>query len=116
MKTILWVSRHEMTAEQKSDLLRGVGEDAEIIQFPKTIHDTDEIVNAAKQSNADIICVVLPIHLLGELIPKVDENIPVLMAKNGRKMIRDDNGNMIPEFIHLGWTRYKKVDIVTEPW
>lgn len=112
---VLWVSRHDMTPEQQADLERGLGCPARITKLSKTITDVREIVQAVMASQATVCAVVLPIHLMGELLDIMPEDIPVLMSKSARR-VKIVNGIEVPEYVHLGWTRYREVHIVKEPW
>ena len=61
MKNVLWVSRHEMTKQQFSDLQRVMGDEVVLECWKDTVRKAEELVPAMEQ--ADAVAVVLPLHL-----------------------------------------------------
>lgn len=57
MKKVLWVSRHEMTAEQRADLDRVMG-GAELLPWKETVTDIAQLLPLLEQ--ADAVAAVLP--------------------------------------------------------
>ena len=60
MKKVLWVSRHEMTAEQRADLDRVMG-GAELLPWKETVTDVAQLLPLLEQ--ADAVAAVLPPEL-----------------------------------------------------
>jgi len=111
MKKLLWLSRHEMTEPQLSDLKRIFGK-FEIHQVEDTVKSAQEIIDHGK--NCDILAVVLPIQLQEQLLRLTDK--PVISAKNNRidsgKI--NEKGEKIFNFEFDHWFRIKEVKIITE--
>ena len=114
MKTILWVSRHGMTPNQRQQLSDYYG-DIEIKQLDSTVSDISEILSVP----ADVYAVVLPLNLLAGLRENTDKDI--IQAISGRV----PTGNMIvnpatgceeQEYIydHLYWQRIVRLELETE--
>jgi len=127
MKKILWLSRHVMTEEQRSELETAFG-DIAITQVNATVPNvhvpfTDSDGNGhspLKELVAlfDVACVVLPINILGQLLPFAKAaGVPVLQAKNRRIPTGNVNedGEQIFDFFHDGWHVVEEVKIVTRP-
>lgn len=51
MKKVLWVSRHEMTAEQRADLDRVMG-GAELLPWKETVTDIAQLLPLLEQADA----------------------------------------------------------------
>lgn len=116
-KNVLWFSRHSMSAAQLQDLERGLGCSADVIQYRKAVKEVDEIIAAVDQMHAEVVAATLPLHMLGELLDKLPESVPVIVPKTGRKSIKNPETEEIEtEYVHLGWIRYREVQIITEPW
>ena len=116
MKLVLWVSRHEMTPEQKADLDRIMGESVELIVFRETVHDVGVLLPFIQRVQA--VAAVLPPGLLQDLLGLVGEK-PLLRAiarrePTGRTLELPD-GRTEPEFvfIHDGWEQILRIDIQT---
>ncbi len=116
MKKILWFSRNEMTAQQLLDLVRIYGS-VDIVQSKRTAKSWKDITNDGE--GCDILAVVLPPAILGDLICNVDK--PVIRAKSNRvptgNLVKNlATGEMETEyiFVHVGWERVLKIEIVTE--
>ena len=96
MKKVLWVSRHEMTAEQRADLDRVMG-GAELLPWKETVTD---------------IAQLLP------LLEQADKK-PVLRAVSERRAtgcIRTlPDGRREQEFayVHAGWEQLLRMDVRT---
>ena len=81
MKKVLWVSRHEMTAEQRADLDRVMG-GAELLPWKETVTDVAQLLPLLEQ--ADAVAAVLPPELLAKLLTLAG-NKPVLRAVSERR-------------------------------
>jgi len=108
MKTVLWFSRHNMTEDQKNDLVRIYGK-IQINQINKTILTAYELQDDI--NNADIIAIVAPINLQQQFIKLAGEK-PVISCRN--KRIIDPTDNTKVEFVFDGWYRIVKIEIITE--
>ena len=52
MKRVLWISRHQMTAEQRSDLERVIGEAVELHPWTETVEDLEDLRRTAEESRS----------------------------------------------------------------
>lgn len=77
MKKVLWISRHEMTQEQRSDLDRITG-GAELLLWKETVTDIAKLLPLLQQ--ADAVAAVLPPELLAELLALAGDK-PVLRGE-----------------------------------
>lgn len=105
MKKVLWFSRHEMTATQKSAL----GE-CEILQINRTINSAYELQEEIEQ--CDVIAIVAPINLQAQFL-KLAGDKPVIMAVSERKLVKQEDGQedkVIFEFVK--WERLLKIEVV----
>ena len=116
MKKVLWVSRHEMTQLQRSDLERIMGGPVELIPWRETIRDVKELAPLLRK--ADAVAAVLPPEPLSELLQLADGK-PVLQAVSERqttgRTIRNPNGQTELEFAyrHLCWKQLLRLEIET---
>lgn len=116
MKRVLWVSRHEMTEAQRSDLERIMGDSVELETWKDTVRDVNTLRKSVER--ADAVAVVLPPELLQELLPIAGSKL-VLRAASGReptgRMIRLRDGREEQEFafVHLYWEQILRIDIQT---
>lgn len=119
--TVLWFSRHEMTADQQSDLRRIYGEDIAVVHKDGTVKSAADVAALAVETQADVIACVLPPNILAELVnPRVNTR-PVIRAianrvPTGNTVINPATGREETEycFQHAGWERVLKIEIVTE--
>lgn len=117
MKTVLWVSRHEMDRAQREDLERIMGGPVRLLPWRDTVRDVLELAPALAE--ADAAAVVLPLDLLAQLLPLAEEK-PVLQAVSARKAtgrtLLTPDGKAEPEFayLHRGWRRVRRLELVTE--
>lgn len=116
-KKVLWLSRHDMTTEQLTDLKRIYGNDVKVTKLNKTIKTADDILDGT--DDFDVFAVVLPIDLIADLFSKTDKEI--ITAKSER--VRTDETVFNPatnkdepqfKFVHKCWNRYKTVKIEIE--
>lgn len=115
MKHILWVSRHQMTEAQLTDLHRIYGEFT-LTQFDQTV----ETIDAVLAFHADVYAVVLPLQLLADL--KQATNVEIIQPVSGR--VRTENakyhnqasGSLETEYIfeHLYWQKINRLELETE--
>ena len=114
MKRVLWISRHQMTAEQRSDLERVMGEAVELRPWTKTVENLAELRPEVEQ--ADAVAAVLPVELLAELVRLAGKR-PVLQTAavrtpTGRVRTLPD-GRREPEFAfaHGGWRQILRLEL-----
>lgn len=113
MKTVLWISRHEMTVQQKHDLERILQESFQLLYFRDTVNEIQTIVPLLEQ--ADVIAAVLPFQLLSQLL-KLAKGKMVIQSVSGRiptgtyRTLPDGRTEQIFEFVHLRWEQILKLD------
>lgn len=116
MKRVLWVSRHEMTRDQRADLEQALGGPVELILWRDTVADAAQLLPAL--DGADAVAAVLPVELLARLLPLAGER-PVLVATSGREatgQVRTlPDGRRDPEFafVHQGWRQILRLELET---
>ena len=107
-KTVLvWVSRHELNEKNNEILKRAFG-DYEIVRFSQTVTDVSELVKFANENDADAYVVVLPPHLIQQLMNA--DRRPIYRFVVNR--IVDESGNAT--FVPIGLERIVKIEVVTE--
>jgi len=104
---LVWVSRHELT-EENWRILRKAFRDIEVVQFSQTVKDIRELVEFADRHGADAFVVVLPPHLIQQLLQATDK--PVYRFIVERKV--KENGEV--EFTPVGLERIVRIEVVTE--
>lgn len=114
MVKVVWFSRHPMTELQSQDLKKvlverfGIDADqTEVVQIDRTVQSVREI--EGDLADAAAIAIVAPLHLQIEFL-RVAGQRPVLICRNHR--IQAGEGQV--QFVHAGWTRLLKVEVVTE--
>lgn len=118
MTRILWLSRHELTDTQLEDLRRIYGE-VEITAINRTVSSYKDVLEVG--NDCDILAVVLPPAILGDLTNPRNNTKPVIRAKANRvptgRTIVTPYGNEETEykFEHAGWEEVLKVEVVTRP-
>lgn len=116
MKTVLWISRHEMTPTQRADLERALQDSVCLDCWPDTVQSLSALTDRILQ--ADAVAAVLPMHLLAELVNMVPDK-PVLQAISGRKpsgrTVTLADGRQEQEFLfdHLYWERILHAEFQT---
>ena len=116
MKRVLWVSRHEMTGAQFSDLERVLGGPVELLPWRDTVRDPAELIPAL--AGADAVAAVLPPELLAGVLALAGEK-PVLQAVSGReatgRILTLPDGRREPEFayVHRGWQQVLRLELET---
>lgn len=112
MKKVLWVSRHEMTAEQLNDLKRIYGE--------VTVEKLDATVKRAEEITAipaDIYAVVLPTDMIADLLHKTTN--PVISAVSERvkegTVLNPATGKEEAQYVfrHVAWKQFVRIEIET---
>lgn len=107
MRKILWLSRHEMTSEQRKAL-----GDCEIMQINKTINSAYELKDEIDA--CDIIAIVAPINLQQQFLQLAGEK-PVIMAVNNRILVPQEDGTEDKvSFQFVKWERLIEIKIVKE--
>ena len=101
-KTVLWVSRHQMTPDQAAAL--GIDENTKIVQIDKTLKNMYEIQDEIK--NADVVAVVAPVGLQQQAL-KIAEGRPVVTAVSDR--IPQPDGSYKFQFNH--WDKINSITI-----
>ncbi len=115
MKKVLWVSRHEMTAEQRADLERALGP-IELLCRKDTLSDVALLRPALAE--ADVVAAVLPPEMYCDLL-KIAEGRPVLRSVAERiptgRMRTTDDGRTEQEFAfaHRYWEQLLSAEFVT---
>ena len=119
VKKIAWISRHNMTEDQIADLRRIYGSDVVIEKHDITATSYKDVIEASK--GADIMAVVLPPNILADLVNPRNNKKPVIRAvsnreKTGNLVINSATGQKEAEyrFVHGGWERIKKIEIIVE--
>ena len=115
---ILWLSRHNMTEDQVADLKRIYG-DIEIKHHTDTVNSWKDVVEVG--SDCDVLAVVLPPAILADLANPRNNTKPVIRAianrvETGNTIVNPATGKEEKEFkfVHAGWERVIKIEVVTE--
>ena len=118
VKRILWFSRHNMTDAQIADLKRIFGE-IEIHHVSANASSFRDVLEAGKDD--DVLAVVLPPALLADLTNPRNNTKPVIRAianrvATGKPVVNPATGKLEDEFkfVHAGWERVLKIEVVTE--
>ena len=113
MKKVLWISRHNFTNEQKTDLIRICADEIEVVHHTANVEDLYDL--HTEIAAADVICAVLPIHLLAELRQMAGDDKPVLIAQAVRTLVpAPDGGEPRVVFAHGGWQRVTRLELVLD--
>lgn len=108
MKKVLWFSRHELSQEQMSDLVRIYGP-VELTQVNKTVKSAHELSDEI--ASHDVIAIVAPLPIQQQFL-KVAGEKPVIFCKNDR--IFDPNDESKVDFSHAGWFQLRRIEVVFE--
>ena len=117
MKTVFWISRHEMTPNQRADLERALGDHIRLDCWKDSVKDLAELDESLER--ADVVAAVLPMGLLAQLVNRVPDK-PVLQAVSGRKptgrTVTLDDGRREQEFLfdHLYWEQILHAEFRTQ--
>lgn len=119
VKSVLWFSRHNMTTEQIDDLKRIFGSGITINHVSANAASWKDVVEAG--TNDDVLAVVLPPALLADLTNPRNNQKPVIRAianrvPTGKQVVNPATGKLEDEFkfVHAGWERVLKIEVVTE--
>lgn len=119
VKSVLWYSRHNMTDDQESDLRRIFGSDVTVHHVVGNASSWKDVEEAGKDD--DVLAVVLPPSLLADLTNPRNNVKPVIRAianriATGNRVINPATGKEEDEykFVHAGWERVIKIEVVTE--
>ena len=114
---VMWQSRHAPTREQVSVLGEKLGTDGrEVVveQISGTFSSGRAIVDHFEESRADEMVVVLPIHILAELIHDLRRrHLAIRPIRAVMTRALDAEGNAIFSFDHF--ERVLDIEIVCEP-
>ena len=112
MKTVLWISRHSMTPEQRSDLERIMGGPVCLRPWRETVSDIADLASAMRE--ADAVAAVLPPELLAGLL-RLAQGKPVFIAVSERLPTGQMAENSEPEFafVHRCWRQLLRLEIET---
>lgn len=116
MKTVLWISRHDMTPEQFADLERIMGAQVCLHLWRDTVGDVACLASALRE--ADAVAAVLPPELLSGLL-RLAGRKPVFIAVSGRiptgRTAESASGRPEPEFafVHRCWRQLLRLEIET---
>ena len=116
MKRVLWISRHQMTREQREDLEEVLGDTVALVPWTDTVHQIEVLLPMVIQ--ADAVAAVLPVQLLALLRPYCGDR-PLLQSVSQRvatdTMRTLPNGQTEPEFqfCHTGWQQIYRLELET---
>ena len=117
MRTVLWISRHEMTDAQRADLERIMEGPVCLLPWRDTVHDLSALAPAVEQ--ADAVAAVLPLELMARLL-RLAEGKPVLQAVSERRptgrLRTTPEGGSEPEFafVHRCWQQVVRLELETK--
>lgn len=114
MKRVLWISRHQMTQDQKYDLEQVLGNQVVLVMWTETVESMATLLPLVEQ--ADAVAAVLPTNLLAQmwkhcrgkpLLQSVSRRVPT-----GRVHVFSD-GTVEPEFrfVHGGWQQICRLEL-----
>ena len=119
VKSILWFSRHNMTDAQLADLKRIFGDHITVHHVTANAASFKDVLEAGKDD--DVLAVVLPPALLADLTNPRNNTKPVIRAianrvATGKQVVNPATGKLEDEFkfVHAGWERVLKIEVVTE--
>ena len=119
VKSVLWFSRHNMTEDQIDGLKRIFGSDVTIHQVSASATSFRDVLEAGKDD--DVLAVVLPPAMLADLTNPRNNTKPVIRAianrvPTGKQVVNPATGKLEDEFkfVHAGWERVLKIEVVTE--
>lgn len=119
VKSVLWFSRHNMTDDQMKDLQRIFGSDVAVHHVSANASSFRDVLEAGKDD--DVLAVVLPPALLADLTNPRNNQKPVIRAianrvPTGNKVVNPATGREEDEFkfVHAGWEKVVKIEVVTE--
>ncbi len=118
MKKVVWVSRHEMTKEQKADLERLLGEKVNVRHAPDVVFAaTGDVAEDAKRNAITVNVVISDADVIAGVFPPVffeclfifggqalTDYRPVYSAVSAQKAEERTDGKAI-QFRHVRWAR-----------
>lgn len=112
MKTVLWISRHNLTDAQYKGL-------EQFCEGPiRCIHRRENVSSILQLSDdiarADVIAAVLPLPLLAELYTTALGK-PILIERAQRTLIPNPGGEPTVRFEHGGWLLINQLVLTTTP-
>lgn len=116
MKKVLWISRHEMTTVQLSDLERIMSGKVELLCWKENVRNVTELIPLIEQ--ADVIAAVLPLQMQANLL-QVAKGKPVLQAVAERvlsdteRTLEDGRKEREVQFVHKRWEQLIRIDVQT---
>lgn len=116
MKTVLWISRHDMTGEQLADLERIAGGPVGLLRWTDTVRDVTVLEPLVRQ--ADIVAAVLPLELMARLAD-MTAGVPLIQSVSDRiptgRTYTAPDGRTEREFAfrHRAWQLIERIEIKT---
>ena len=111
LKSVLWISRHVLSPEQRGSL-EGLYGGFELVWWKENVEDVGAL--AAAVADADVIAAVLPIHLLAALVAMAPDK-PLLIDLALRTLVPTDGPEYATRFAHGGWHRIRRLELELEP-
>lgn len=107
MMNMLWVSRHVPTIEQKTSLVEIFQEPINLVVYPKSIRDADEIIALMKEHDCKEVVAVLPLNLFADLTEKGVKPIRAMMGRVVKPGGKSD-------YSHIHFERILDVKVTSE--
>lgn len=107
MMRVLWFSRHDLTKEQKDGLRFYFKDEIEVKGVAKTVESAQEIVDYAIRFNCNILAVVLPVHLLSDLMKLAPFKAMHIVVPRSKRILNEDN---TVTFAYDGWEHVEYCD------
>ena len=116
MKRVLWISRHEMTPEQRADLERALGDSVALSVWADTVEDLSALRPALDA--ADAVAAVLPVNLLAELLDLAGEK---MVLRSVSRRVDEGRFRTLPDgrterefsYVHLYWEQVLRLRLET---
>lgn len=113
MKTILWISRHEMTEDQICDLKRIMHDEIKLYCYRDTVTQIEKILPLLDQ--ADAIAAVLPLHLMAQLVAHANgkmviQSVAARVPSGIYRTLPDGRREQEFQFIHQFWQQIIKLE------
>ena len=119
INSVLWFSRHNMTDDQLADLKRIFGEHITVHHVTANAASFKDVLEVGKDD--DVLAVVLPPALLADITNPRNNTKPVIRAianrvATGKQVVNPATGKLEDEFkfVHAGWEKVLKIEVVTE--
>lgn len=100
---ILWLSRHELTGDQKNGLTRVFPDsDISITKLDQTINE--ETIKQLVETDNDAFAVVLPVKMLSLFFFYLKPYQKLIVPLSKRVLVKDPNGGESKvQFVYDGW-------------